>query len=279
MPEETKNRRSQEAQLRIKNSIALLNDNLAANGTDLNSLITTIDTNLEQEKLEDAELKAFILEQEQKDAASTNFIKQFEEDTTHEVSNRKPLTLEQISIMFDNGEITPEKAIELVNDNPNDLSTDVVDVEISAEGEVAKIDSAANYIAEVTENVNLDIELPVTLNNNLSVVTDSLSVKTENKPMGYKEDNGKLLVEIDWVFVQDIAERMREGKLDANGNPKYQPYNWQDPNMDVQKLREANDRHWLKYKMGLQDEDHMMAIVSNMMMIRYHERRLNNERK
>ena len=82
---------------------------------------------------------------------------------------------------------------------------------------------------------------------------------------GYKESEGKLIYDVDWEFMKDIAIRMAQNK------GKYEKYNWKKP-IDLNQLDEAIERHWVSYKSGDLSEDHEIAIVCNIMMKRYHTR-------
>ena len=83
---------------------------------------------------------------------------------------------------------------------------------------------------------------------------------------GHKETEGKLEYELDWDFVQAMAERMQLNK------GKYEPYNWQKP-MDVDKLKQALFRHTIDVMRGIYDDttelDHLPAIACNAMMLWY----------
>ena len=83
---------------------------------------------------------------------------------------------------------------------------------------------------------------------------------------GHKETEGKLEYELDWDFIQAMAERMQLNK------GKYEPYNWQKP-MDVDKLKQALFRHTIDVMRGVYDDtselDHLSAIACNAMMLWY----------
>lgn len=85
--------------------------------------------------------------------------------------------------------------------------------------------------------------------------------------LGFKEETKKTTYEIDFEFIQQLAERM-----DSNKN-KYQPYNWQKP-IDVEKLKQSLFRHVVEVMKGnFKDEDrefgHLEAIALNSMFINY----------
>ena len=83
---------------------------------------------------------------------------------------------------------------------------------------------------------------------------------------GHKETEGKLEYELDWDFIQAMAERMQLNK------GKYEPNNWQKP-MDVDKLKQALFRHTIDVMRGIYDDttelDHLPAIACNAMMLWY----------
>lgn len=91
----------------------------------------------------------------------------------------------------------------------------------------------------------------------------------EDEKSGYKEFENKLNYELDWNFIQSIAERMSENKN------KYPPYNWQRK-MDTEKIKQALFRHVLEIMKGnLQDDNrklgHLEAVALNVMFLFYHE--------
>lgn len=84
---------------------------------------------------------------------------------------------------------------------------------------------------------------------------------------GKKESANKLEFELDWTFIEQMAERM------ATNKEKYNPYNWQLP-MDVEKLKQSLLRHTLEIMKGNDaDEDrtmgHYESVALNAMMICY----------
>jgi hypothetical protein len=92
--------------------------------------------------------------------------------------------------------------------------------------------------------------------------------------LGFKEEAKKTNYEIDFEFIQQLAERM-----DSNKN-KYQPYNWQKT-IDVEKLKQSLFRHVVEVMKGnFKDEDrkfgHLEAIALNSMFINY---QLKNQNK
>lgn len=91
---------------------------------------------------------------------------------------------------------------------------------------------------------------------------------------GIKEENEKLMYELDWEFVQKMAERM------AMNKGKYPPFNWQK-GIDVEKLNQALIRHFMAIQMGEKDEQkygHYYALACNAMMIIYQKERNDKER-
>ena len=84
---------------------------------------------------------------------------------------------------------------------------------------------------------------------------------------GVKETEGKLNYELDWQFIQQLAERMSQNK------GKYEPYNWTKP-MDVEKLKQSLFRHVIEVMKGNYSDDgrefgHWESIALNVMMINY----------
>ena len=87
------------------------------------------------------------------------------------------------------------------------------------------------------------------------------------KQCGKKETEGKLNYELDWEFIQQLAERMSQNK------GKYKPYNWMQP-IDVEKLKQSLFRHVVEVMKGNYEDDgrafgHLESISANVMMINY----------
>ncbi len=86
--------------------------------------------------------------------------------------------------------------------------------------------------------------------------------------MGIKQSEGKLFYEIDWEFIQGMAERMADNKGD-----KYPRFNWKSP-IDTTELNQALIRHFIEIQKGNFDDDgqhlgHLYALACNAMMIAY----------
>ena len=84
---------------------------------------------------------------------------------------------------------------------------------------------------------------------------------------GVKESEGKLNYELDWDFIQQMAERMSQNK------GKYEPYNWKRP-MEVEKLKQSLFRHVIEIMKGNYSDDgrdfgHFESVALNSMMINY----------
>ena len=84
---------------------------------------------------------------------------------------------------------------------------------------------------------------------------------------GVKETEGKLNYELDWEFIQQMAERMSQNK------GKYEPYNWKRP-MEVEKLKQSLFRHVIEIMKGNYSDDgrdfgHFESVALNSMMINY----------
>jgi hypothetical protein len=131
---------------------------------------------------------------------------------------------------------------------------------------------------EIKEPFNIQVPKPTTLNQTqlfnylrpeetLEQFKESLK-KIENKNKeGIKETEGKLNYELDWDFIQQLAERMSQNK------GKYEPYNWVKP-MDVEKLKQSLFRHVIEVMKGNYSDDgrefgHWESIALNAMMINY----------
>ena len=100
--------------------------------------------------------------------------------------------------------------------------------------------------------------------NNTDVVFEE--VLTSEKS-GVKDLDGKLNYELDWDFVQGMAEKMSVNK------GKYEPYNWQKP-IDVKVLKQSLLRHVIDVLKGNYSDDerdfgHFESIALNAMMIYY----------
>ena len=84
---------------------------------------------------------------------------------------------------------------------------------------------------------------------------------------GVKETEGKLNYELDWEFIEQMAERMSQNK------GKYKPYNWKRP-MEIEKLKQSLFRHVVEVMKGNYSDDgrefgHFESIALNSMMINY----------
>lgn len=88
-----------------------------------------------------------------------------------------------------------------------------------------------------------------------------------NKEDGKKETEGKLNFELDWEFIEQLAERMSTNK------GKYEPFNWKK-SMDVEKLKQSLFRHVLEIMKGIYEDDgraygHLEAVALNALFINY----------
>lgn len=84
---------------------------------------------------------------------------------------------------------------------------------------------------------------------------------------GIKESDGKLNYELDFEFIQAMAERMFKNKN------KYPPYNWKKP-IDVESLKQSLFRHVIEVMKGNYEDDgmglgHVLGVALNAMMIHY----------
>lgn len=85
--------------------------------------------------------------------------------------------------------------------------------------------------------------------------------------MGIKDNKDKMRVELDWSFIEEMAQRMNINK------DKYPRDNWKQ-SIDVVELEDALMRHWFDYKRGDDKENHLAAIALNAMMIWYQKNAL-----
>jgi len=107
---------------------------------------------------------------------------------------------------------------------------------------------------------------------NLNKMSDNFLERVKNDSdkcgvFGKKETKGKLDYELDWKFIQQMAERMSQNK------GKYEPYNWKKP-MDVEKLKQSLFRHVIEIMKGNYSDDgrgygHLESLADNAMMINY----------
>jgi len=109
--------------------------------------------------------------------------------------------------------------------------------------------------------------------NNNQTFNESLNLKdfttptSEQKATGKKEEDGKLTYELDWEFIEQLANRMAKNK------GKYKPYNWQEP-IDVEKLKQSLLRHVVEIMKGNYEDDerefgHIESVALNAMFINY----------
>lgn len=92
---------------------------------------------------------------------------------------------------------------------------------------------------------------------------------------GEKESCGKLSYELDFEFIEGMAQRMAQNKS------KYPPYNWKKP-LDPESLKQALFRHVVEimkdnYQDDGRDYGHFESIALNAMMIVYQLKNNKNE--
>lgn len=92
-----------------------------------------------------------------------------------------------------------------------------------------------------------------------------------------KEEKGKLNYEIDWEFIEQLAQRMSKNK------DRYSLNNWKN-NIDIEKLKQALIRHTIEvlknsYSDDNRDFGHLEAIALNAMFINYQLKKNNEENK
>lgn len=104
--------------------------------------------------------------------------------------------------------------------------------------------------------------------NNTAILQHCNTLQNDlEKKAGKKETEGKLNYELDWEFIQQLAERMSQNK------DKYKPYNWQ-LDMDVESLKQSLFRHVIEVMKGnYSDNDrtygHLESIALNSLFINY----------
>jgi hypothetical protein len=109
----------------------------------------------------------------------------------------------------------------------------------------------------------------------LHKTSSSIGVDFHNKIQkqfdeGYKESNGKRYYELDWNFINQMADRMSQNK---KPNGKYERWNWKKP-IDIEELKQATMRHLIEVMKGNYEDEgrpygHLEAISCNVMMINY----------
>jgi hypothetical protein len=102
--------------------------------------------------------------------------------------------------------------------------------------------------------------------NNMTTSTTVEEVYRQNQN-GKKEEEGKLTYELDWEFIEQLANRMAKNK------GKYKPYNWKQP-IDVEKLKQSLLRHVVEIMKGNYEDDnnpygHILSVALNAMFINY----------
>lgn len=118
----------------------------------------------------------------------------------------------------------------------------------------------------LTSCKDIDKVIEDSFKNTIKVLTGEANSGDTFK-MGEKETAGKLNYELDWEFIQQLAERMSQNK------GKYKPYNWMQP-IDVEKLKQSLFRHVVEVMKGNYEDDgrafgHLESISANVMMINY----------
>lgn len=117
------------------------------------------------------------------------------------------------------------------------------------------------------QNINGGFTLGGDFPNNFYKNHTGIDVLECKAKIGAKESEGKLNYELDWEFIQQMAERMSQNK------GKYEPYNWKKP-MEVDKLKQSLFRHVIEVMKGNYSDDgntfgHVLSIALNAMMIKY----------
>lgn len=101
-----------------------------------------------------------------------------------------------------------------------------------------------------------------------TVGSDSMIGELNTEEQGIKDNNGKLFYELDFRFIQAMAQRMADNKKD-----KYPRWNWKK-SINIEELKQATFRHMIEVMEGNYDDegkefDHLVALSCNAMMLRY----------
>lgn len=84
--------------------------------------------------------------------------------------------------------------------------------------------------------------------------------------MQLKDEKDKLFYEIDWSFIEKMAERMSKNKN------KYPPFNWQNGE-NIKGINQAITRHFIEIQKGVYSDDqhlgHYIALAVNAMIAVY----------
>jgi hypothetical protein len=90
------------------------------------------------------------------------------------------------------------------------------------------------------------------------------SNKIKTMPEGIKETKDKLIYDIDFDFINAMAERMQLNR------DKYPIGNWQKP-IEIESLKQATFRHMMEVMRGNYDDEqkygHLVALGCNAFMI------------
>lgn len=93
-----------------------------------------------------------------------------------------------------------------------------------------------------------------------------MNLKLNINQMQTKDDKGKLFYELDWSFVEKMAERMSMNKN------KYEPFNWQKGE-NISGINQAIARHFIEIQKGNYSDDqkfgHYIALAVNAMIAVY----------
>lgn len=91
--------------------------------------------------------------------------------------------------------------------------------------------------------------------------------KKESLEKPTKQTEGKLFYEIDWEFVEGIAERMALNKK----NGKYDVFGWRKNLVDTDEMNQALVRHLIEILKGSYSDEqkygHYYALAANAMLI------------
>lgn len=131
-------------------------------------------------------------------------------------------------------------------------------------------DEPANSLFKTGKNVYGGVlsSLATSEDNRCKIPFDTLAYfKGGLEDVGEKETVNKLNYELDWNFIQQMAERM------ATNKGKYKPYNWQ-LKMNTDKLKQSLLRHTLEIMKGNDSDEgralgHYESVALNAMMICY----------
>lgn len=155
----------------------------------------------------------------------------------------------------------------------------IKDVIMEADGEIAYI-KGKQYRSELDNCITIELGDIEHYWNDVDYMKNHFAKKQDSETYlynvalpvsgsyeGEKESCGKLSYELDFEFIEGMAQRMAQNKS------KYPPYNWKKP-LDPESLKQALFRHVVEimkenYQDDGRDYGHFESIALNAMMIVY----------